>query len=302
MDAGVQPPCKTRDLHNHHMDSTIWDEFEYRNGDVVIGTWAKSGTTWVQQIVGQLLLGPDPDIHSTDLAPWLDMRVMPRKEILAMLDAQQHRRFIKTHLPVDAIVFSDKAKYLYIGRDGRDVLWSLHHHHCNFTDEAYQAFNETPGLVGPRLERPHADIRRYWREWLDGDGYPFWSFSENIRSWWDIRDLPNVKLLHFNDLKADMERGIREIADFLEVDLPGSDWPKIFEYCSFDWMKANANRTMPLAERIFTGGGRSFVNKGTNGRWRDLLSVEDCAEFDAVMQARLGEDCARWLAHENAPA
>ncbi len=31
----------------------------------------------------------------------------------------------KTHLPVDALVFSPEAKYLYIGRDGRDVIWSM---------------------------------------------------------------------------------------------------------------------------------------------------------------------------------
>jgi aryl sulfotransferase len=50
-------PRKTRELHNHHFDSTIWNDFEFRDGDIVIATYAKSGTTWVQQIVSQLLFG-----------------------------------------------------------------------------------------------------------------------------------------------------------------------------------------------------------------------------------------------------
>ena len=44
-------PRKTRELHNHHFDSTIWNDFAFRSDDIVIGTYGKSGTTWTQQIV-----------------------------------------------------------------------------------------------------------------------------------------------------------------------------------------------------------------------------------------------------------
>ena len=50
-------PVKTRELHNHHFDSTIWNDFAFRDDDIVIATYAKSGTTWTQQIVGQLIFG-----------------------------------------------------------------------------------------------------------------------------------------------------------------------------------------------------------------------------------------------------
>jgi len=46
-------PEKTREMHNMAMDSTRWDNFAFRDDDIVIGTWAKSGTTWVQQIVAR---------------------------------------------------------------------------------------------------------------------------------------------------------------------------------------------------------------------------------------------------------
>lgn len=121
-------PRKTRELHNHQFDSTVWNDVVFRNDDIVIASHAKSGTTWTQQIVAQLLFGGDPKLAVAELSPWLDLRVPPRAVKLAALEAQTHRRLMKTHLPLDALTFSDSAKYLYIARDGRDVLWSLYNH------------------------------------------------------------------------------------------------------------------------------------------------------------------------------
>ncbi len=72
-------PTKTRELHNHHFDSTIWNDFRFRDDDIVISTYAKSGTTWTQQIVAQLLFGPDPDLEVAQMSPWLDLRIPPRR-------------------------------------------------------------------------------------------------------------------------------------------------------------------------------------------------------------------------------
>src|SRR5690606_32805969 len=118
-----------------------------------------SGTTWTQQIVGQLVFKGDPDVEVHAISPWLDLRVMP-PDTGALLEAQTHRRIIKTHLPVDALNMSPKAKYIYIGRDGRDVVWSFHHHHANANALWYQLLNETPGLVGPPIGPPDPDVRR----------------------------------------------------------------------------------------------------------------------------------------------
>lgn len=295
MGIDVQYPRKTRDIHNHHMDSTRWDGFAFRDDDVIVGTYAKSGTTWTQQIVGQLLFQGDPDIAIHDISPWLDLRIVPTEAIQA-LATQAHRRVIKTHLPVDALVFSPKAKYLYVARDGRDVLWSLYNHHAKANDLWYQALNMTPGLVGPPIETPDPDIHRYFLTWLANDGQPFWSFWENIASWWQVRDLPNVRLVHFNALKADLEGEMRSIADFLEVDAPEDRWPQMVEHCTFDWMKANAEKMTPMGGAIFEGGAKSFINQGVNGRWRDTLTAEDIAAYEQKALAELGPECAQWLA------
>lgn len=294
-------PIKVREIHNNHMDSTIWNDFRFRDDDIVIGTYAKSGTTWTQQIIGQLIFGGDPDVPVAELSPWLDLRVPARADKLAALEAQSHRRFVKTHLPVDALVFSPRAKYIYIVRDGRDVVWSLHNHFLNANDLLYQLLNETPGLVGPRMTRPPADIRHYFLEWLQFDGYPFWSFWENIRSWWEVRALPNVMLLHYAEMKADMPGTIRRIAAFLGIAIEEARFPRILRHCGFDWMKAHGARSVPLGGALWDGGAATFVHKGVNGRWRDVLTAEDNRLYEAMAIERLGPDCAAWLGMRQAP-
>ena len=66
-------PEKTREFHNHHFDSTIWNDLQFRADDIVISTYAKSGTTWVQQIVSQLLFGGRTDLPVAEMSPWLDL-------------------------------------------------------------------------------------------------------------------------------------------------------------------------------------------------------------------------------------
>ena len=208
-------PQKTREMHNQHIDSTVWNDFKFRDDDIIISTYAKSGTTWMQQIVAQLLFAGDTEIDTHEMSPWVDFRLPPKEVKLAALEAQTHRRFMKTHLPVEALVYSPKAKYIYIGRDGRDVLWSLYNHHAMANPDMYNALNNTPGRVGPPMEPPPADIREYWHEWLARDGFPYWSLWENVRSWWAIRNLPNILMVHFDVLKNHMPEEMRRIARFL---------------------------------------------------------------------------------------
>jgi aryl sulfotransferase len=287
-------PRKTRELQNHHMDSTAWNDFAFRDDDVIVSTYGKAGTTWAQQIVGQLVFQGREDVMINEISPWWDMRIIP-PEVRAAVVAQTHRRILKTHLPADALVLSPKAKYVYVARDGRDVVWSFYNHHMGFKEEAYALFNDTPGLVGPPLPHPDPDVRRYFNTWLEKDGYPMWSFWENTNSWWALRHLPNVRLVHFAQLKADLPGQMREIAGFLDIDIAEANWPPIVEHCSFTYMKAHSDRYAPLGGMPWEGGSDTFINKGTNGRWRDVLSPAESLAYERMAEEKLGADCARWL-------
>ncbi len=111
-------PVKTREMHSHHFDSTIWNDLSFRDDDIVIATYAKAGTTWLQQIVAQLMFKGDPDLEVAEMSPWIDLRVPPKAVKLPVVEAQTHRRFMKTHLPVDALVFSPRPSTSTSGATG----------------------------------------------------------------------------------------------------------------------------------------------------------------------------------------
>ena len=203
------------------------------------------------------------------MSPWLDFRFPPNDVKLAAMEAQTHRRFIKTHLTVEALVYSPKAKYIYIGRDGRDVLWSLYNHHSMASEVMYNILNNTPGLVGPPLEPPTADIRH----------------------------LPNILLVHFDALKKDMPGEIRRIAKHLDITINEKLLPGILERISFKGMKENFDAIMPEATQLWREGANTFMNKGVNGRWQGVLTDAELDQCRAAVARELTPDCADWLEH-----
>jgi len=60
-------------------------------------------------------------------------------------------------------------------------------------------------------------------------------------------------------------------------------------------MKRNATRSVPMGGVFWDGGAEVFINKGVNGRWRDVLTDDNCTRYEAKAVAELGEDCARWF-------
>lgn len=289
-------PRKVREVQNHHIDSTAWNRFDFRPDDIVIATYAKSGTTWAQQIVTQLIFEGQEGLDVVSMSPWLDMRVGIDQNI-AVLEAQKHRRVIKTHLPVDALEFSPQAKYLYVARDGRDLVWSMHNHHSHYNELMYQLVNETPGRIGPPLNPACASAVEYFQNWLEQNGYPWLPFWENVRSWWEVRELPNVLLIHFSDLKSDLPGQISRIAKFLSIPINPRNWDAIVEHCGFPYMKAHASQFTQGGGNLWHGGSETFVYKGTNGRWRGELSTAQSLQYEQLSESKLGRICANWLAN-----
>lgn len=289
----VRLPAKTREIQTFLMDSTRWNNFEFRDDDIVVATWSKSGTTWTQQIVSQLVLDGSDRVFGQAESPWLDFQLTP--DAVKVADAQRHRRFLKTHLPLDALVFSPRAKYIYVGRDARDVAWSFHHHLRHFSPAAFEMFDEVVRRTGvaPPHEVP-ADIRAFYLSWLENEAKSETSFWENVQGWWDARTLPNVLLVHYARLKADLPGEFRRIAEFLDIPIDEVELPRMLQHCSLEHMKVRAAQ-VEFLEQMFDGGGGTFVNKGTNGRWRDVLSPEEIALSDEVAAANLTPDCAHWL-------
>ena len=294
----------TRVYQNHHLDSTRWRVFEPRDDDIVVTTAYKAGTTWMQAIVAELLFGGDPPAPVSEISPWLDMRVPPLEAVATLLEGQTHRRFVKTHLALDGLPVYPQVKYVYVGRDGRDVFMSLWNHLNAYTAEARGRVNDTPGRVGEPLPEPPYDFHALWRSWAtrgwfewEFDGWPYWSLLHHVRSWWEWRHLPNLLFVHFEDLLRDLEGEMRRVAAFLEIEVPESAWPERVERATFASMKRRAEQVVPRAGEGFDGGAQRFLFKGTNGRWREALDADELALWDAAVARQLPPACARWLEH-----
>lgn len=295
----VTLPRKTRELQNFLMDSTRWNGFRFRDDDIVVATWSKSGTTWTQQIVSQLIFDGASDVFGQSLSPWIDFQLMPN--VVEMAEGQTHRRFLKTHLPLDALVFSPRAKYIYVGRDARDVVWSFHHHLMSFSPFALEKLGEVARRTGSAPPPMVPDVRAFYHMWLENDARSDASFWQNVQGWWDVRTLPNVLLLHYAALKADLPGEFLRIAKFLDIPIDKARLPQMLDHCSLEHMKDRAAEEEFLGQ-MFTGGGRTFVNKGTNGRWRDILTPAEITKCDEVAEKNLTADCAHWLKTGEMPA
>lgn len=164
-------PKKTQEIRNLFFDSSVWNHFEFRDDDTIITTYAKSGTTWVQQIAAQLIFGGEEIASVWTASPWYDPRTLS-PEIRDHVKAQQHRRFIKTHLPADALVISPKAKYIYIVWDGRDAALSYFYHHYNANDDYFARYHVDERPDWPPSQRCADDPLAFFKHWLDGVGAP----------------------------------------------------------------------------------------------------------------------------------
>jgi aryl sulfotransferase len=274
-------------------DGTRWASYNHRPGDIFVCASPKCGTTWMQTIVASLLW-PDGDFPDAviEIGPWFDGRIFDFDELMARLEAQSHRRFIKTHTPADGIPIFDKASYIVVARDGRDAFVSFVNHRKNLRDDLIERLNTDAMAqsVDP-VVKFRGDIHGFFERWIT-DAPPL----RYLASWWDLRDEPNVLLVHYNDLQADLEREMRRVAGFLDIDIPEALWAGVVERCTFERMREEAEKIGDF-QRLFEGGAESFLFKGANGRWRGVLTEGELQRYQDRVQELLAPEAANWLEH-----
>jgi aryl sulfotransferase len=294
---GAMAPSPLRSYRTAVFDNARWARFEPRPDDIFVCTPAKCGTTWTQAIVHSLLW-PDGDgpVPVMTVAPWLEAELYPLDEILARLAAQTHRRSIKSHTPADGIPFFDDAKYIFVGRDGRDAFMSMCHHREIMRRDVVGALNARALADGvPPMPPWDGDVRGFFAHWIEDR-----SLIAHVATFWERRRLPNLLLVHYNDLKADLSGEMRRIARFLDTPVPEAKWPAVVERCTFEAMKARGEEIGTFA--AFDGGAKSFLFKGTNGRWRDVLTPAELAAYERRVAELLPSDAVAWLARGRHPA
>jgi aryl sulfotransferase len=302
--AKADTPQRTRDYHNNHFNSDKWDAFQARKGDIVVDTCYKSGTTWTQAIMLHIVFKGNvpgfgkPGFGILDMTPWVDMRLMTPVATAGLLDAQEHRRVMKSHLPLDGLPYNPDTKYIVLGRDLRDVAYSWLNHWKSMWLFYDNCFNLIPGMIGPGIPDPKDwDGPKCFRGMSEGDAVDLemWSYFHHLATWWAYRHLPNVHMVHFNQMKADPKKEIKAMVDFVGEELTDEELDLVVQKTEFNFMRENNEAFLGGLAGFLEGGGKSFIHKGTNYRWKGELSDEDIEKYLEIGKERLGEECMHWL-------
>jgi aryl sulfotransferase len=262
-----------------------WADFPFRPGDIVICAPPKSGMTWVQMICA-LLIFQTPDLPAPlpELSPWLDKSEGSRSMLFARLAAQQHRRVIKTHLPLDKVAVDSRATYIVVARHPLDVMRSYHR---------VQALKSRP-----EEESSQPSLRERFLSGIN-EKSPDKGLPGLLRAWaaaWARRDEANVVLLRYEDLAADLEGQMRSLAARLDITVPETTWPGLVQAATFEQMRAAADRIQPMPG---LKDQAEFFWKGKPGSGRALLADDDLARYNERAAQLAPADLLAWL---NRPA
>ncbi|HEY1828685.1 MAG TPA: sulfotransferase domain-containing protein [Acidimicrobiales bacterium] len=282
-------------------DSGRWTGFPFRAGDIVISTRSKSGTTWMQMICLLLVFGRgDLPAPLAELSPWLDWLVRPRQEVVEYLEAQTHRRVIKTHTPLDGVPIDGRATYIVVGRHPLDLAVSLYHHADNL-DRGRMA--ELIGAPMPTA-MPRLPLHQWLVAWVRADPDPrerldslsgvLWHTADA----WNRRHSDNVILLHYRELSTDLEAVMRRLADRLRIDVDRERWPELVEAATFGAMRAEAGRSVPDRQGVLKDP-QVFFRRGSSGEGLEVLSQTERDEYAARVAGRIDADALAWLHGEH---
>jgi hypothetical protein len=297
-------------------DSARWDELVFRPGDIVISTPAKCGTTWLQMICAlEIFQHTTFDRPLDQISPWLDVLMRPLDEVLADFEAQAHRRFIKTHTPLDGLPFDDRVTYICASRDPRDVAVSFDSHMHNFDPITFVALrehavgamdlNELVAAAPPLPSgTPH---ERFW-SWVD-PAEPGKAISHlelmlhHLDTFWQVRDQPNIVLLRYEDLLDDLDGQMRYIAGRLGIAIAETAWPDLIRAATFADMKGRARELVPEVSHDGLYKDRDqFFHSGSAGQWRQVIGDEELPRYAARVAECAPADLAAWIHHPALPA
>lgn len=255
------------------------------------------------QMICALLIFQTPDLPYPlwRLSPWLE--AAPGGHVYDQLAAQRHRRFVKTHAPLSDIPSDPQVTYIVTARDPLDAFVSMYHQNKGAGPPPPPPPGRRPGPPGrtwpppPGAPPPPAGrtLHDALVEWV-GDPESLRSAMDHLSGAWARRDEPNVLLVHYDDLQADLEGQMRWLAARLGISVPEQSWPALAEAATFDRMKDREEILVPQpppgtgagaagagagAGATGPAGTSAFFRRGTSGAAREILGDEEMAAYYA---------------------
>ena len=283
-------PQRTRDYDSDTSVSKVWTRFKIRPDDIFVCTPPKSGTTWMQSICGMLVFRDyqvNPGVGT--VSRWLDSAFNDEHEMFECLEKQTHRRYIKTHTPLDGIIYDPPCTYIAVYRHPLDVAFSVQNHLKNMKSDELDHF-----IID--------DLNEGLREWIEKAFSPGQDIGESLeslilhfKSFNDWRTMPNIHMFHYEDMKRDLCGAVSKLADIFGYIVDATFIESVADAATFSNMKKNADKFAPSADRGIWKDNAQFFESGSSNKWVGVLSDELLDLYSERMDALLDEADRSWL-------
>ena len=273
---------------NPFLDEGVWPKLNRRDDDIIIATYAKFGRLRMQVMIDQLLsLSGESNTYDRDL-PWVELRHPRSKGRIDRLNQAPYRRILRTHLTAED-VYTNKGKYIYVGRDPRDLVWNLFH----VLKQAPVIWQAHFAQYGFSQQQTAQSFVAFWNDWIENDGLPFWPYFNQVQSWWKHREKENVLCLHFLDFREDMAGSFAQIADFLDVQLPHDIEQSVTGAHSFNHISQSSLMNADISSPMWNGGISDPPISQIS--WDKHLGQRHETKLIAKLTASIGEEGAQWV-------
>uniref|UniRef100_A0A8C3VV12 Sulfotransferase n=1 Tax=Catagonus wagneri TaxID=51154 RepID=A0A8C3VV12_9CETA len=268
---GILQPVPTCDTWEQ-----IWN-FQAQPDDLLITTYPKAGTTWMQEIVDFIQSEGDADrcrrapTHSR--FPFIEWKIPFLASGLEQAEAMPSPRTLKTHLPTGLLppsLLEKNCKIIYVARNPKDNMVSYYHFH----------------RMNKALPAPGT-----WEEYFESflAGKVCWgSWYDHVKGWWDAKDRHRILYLFYEDMKENPKREIQKLAEFLGKSLDDEVLDKIIHHTSFEVMKQNPMANFSsVPAKIMNHSISPFMRKG--GDWENHFTVAQNERFDQDYRERMAD-------------
>lgn len=231
--------------------------YQPRPEDVFVVTQMRSGTTWMQQLVFEIVTRGQGDLsdqgfgHLYATSPWIDA-VNSVSLDAAPLVGQRPTRIIKSHLPIELCPYSAQAKYIYVTRHPVSCFASI--------------VDYNRSLVGP-LMPPVAVLA----DWFCSDRMYWLPWPRHVEGWWRwAQSRDNVLFVHFEEMTRNLPAVLDRVERFLGVVLTADERQLVTRKCSFQYMKDHEELFEMAPPTMFSVTGGEYLKSGKESRHEDV--------------------------------
>ncbi|KAL0272061.1 UNVERIFIED_CONTAM: hypothetical protein PYX00_005178 [Menopon gallinae] len=267
-----------------------YKNFKCRREDVWVISFPRSGTTWTQEMVWLLCNNLDYEAaRKAPLAerfPFLEYHSCVNNTLvdellsksandktkeedikkiccpaLIKLGKMSSPRFIKSHLPISLLpndLLDCGAKIIYVARNPKDVAVSYYHFH---------RLVKTLDFMG--------DFPKFW-DYFEKNLILWAPYWDHVIEGWMLRDHPNVKFVFYEEMKKDLQSGIKNLSAFLGKQYSDAEVEKLAEYLHISNFRQNLSVNLEKLQDLgmLNDYSHRHIRIGKTGNWKELFDEE----------------------------